>query len=579
MQRLSNEVRSNNLEQMAQEGVDVLIVGGGVTGAGSALDAAARGYRVGLVERADFGSGTSSKSTKLVHGGIRYLPQFDFALVREALVERGLLIRNAPYLVAPIGFVLPLYANAQRPLGIPFVPPGRIGLGMMLRAGLLLYDTMSGRLGIRHFRTINVAETRRAAPCLSTKGLKQSFVYYDGQTDDTRLVATLIRTASQHGALVSNYAEVTAFSMKGEQVSGATVHDHISGRDYEIKARYVINAGGVFAERIARLTGREAALSVEPAKGVHLTVPREALKMGEDAIVLPETEDGRLLFIVPWGARVTIGTTDTQGGDVEHPVAGDEDIDYLLRHVNRYMSCQLTRKDIISAWAGYRPLVRAKDAAASSKLSRTHAVIEGPKGMVSIIGGKLTTYRRMAQDVIDRVDKLDGNRSTHVTEHLPLSGSTGWKATRRQAQKRAATMGLTADIIKRLDLYGANQVVLLDIAESDPQYAARIVADLPYIMAEVVYACRYEMAMTLDDVLARRTRILLEDWAQGLEAAPAVAAVMGSELGWNVAEQKRQIAAYREVVNAQQAEVTTASAPTTRPEQAPDAAGAAALKV
>ena len=555
MERLSAVTRSANLEQMAAEQVDVLVVGGGVTGAGSALDAAARGYRVALVERADFASGTSSKSTKLVHGGIRYLPQFDFALVREALIERGLLIRNAPYLVAPLGFVLPLYADAKRPLGIPFAPPKRIGLGLMLMAGLFMYDTMSGRLGIHRFRPITVRQTRKVAPCLNTKGLKQSFIYYDAQTDDTRLTTTLIRTAALHGALIANYAEVTAFRMDGDRVVGATVRDHLSGREYQVNARYVINAGGVFAERIARLTGREAPLSVEPAKGVHITVPREAVKLGKDAIVLPETEDGRLLFLVPWGARVTIGTTDTEGGDIEHPLAASEDVEYLLRHVNRYMSCNLTRKDIISVWAGYRPLVRAKEAAASSKLSRTHAVVEGPEGMVSIIGGKLTTYRRMAQDVVDRVDTLDGNPHAHITEHLGLSGAKGWEQAQAKAQQLGSALGLAPDILKRLNLYGANQLALLELAAREPQLAARIVADLPYILAEVVYACRYEMALTLDDVLARRTRILLEDWAQGVDAAPTVARLMAAELGWDDAERERQIAQYNQVVEAQKATI------------------------
>lgn len=577
MERLSAETRSANLERMANEGVDVLIVGGGVTGAGTAVDAAARGYRVGLVERADFASGTSSKSTKLVHGGIRYLPQYDFALVREALVERGLLIRNAPYLVAPIGFVLPLYKDAQRPLGIPFVPPRKIGLGLMLRAGLAVYDTMSGRLGIRRARSISVAQTRKAAPCLSTKGLRQSFIYYDAQTDDTRLVTTLIRTASLHGALLANYTEVTAFSSSGDHVNGATVRDHIGGREYHISARYVINAGGVFAERIANLSGKEVPLRVEPAKGIHLTVPREVIRMGEDAIVLPETEDGRLLFIVPWGARVTIGTTDTEGGDVDKPLASDDDVEYLLRHINRYMSCNLRREDIISVWAGYRPLVKAKDSAASSKLSRTHAVVEGPPGMVSIIGGKLTTYRRMAQDVMDHVDKLDGNSRRHVTEHLPLTGTTGWEAAKREATRRAKQLGFADATMRRLNLYGANQLAILDIAEADAAMQQRIVADLPYIMAEVVYACRYEMALTIDDVLNHRTHILFEDWQQGLEAAPAVAQVMAAELGWDEAAQVRQLQSYRAVVAEQKQLLPTTAAPVAEHEQAPDALGEAVL--
>ena len=559
---LSAAERAAALQRMAAEGVDIFVVGGGITGAGVALDAAARGYRVGLVEKGDFAGGTSSKSTKLVHGGIRYLPQFDFALVREALVERGLLVRNAPFLVQPIGFVLPLYADAKRPLGTPIVPPRGIGMSYLLQSGLLLYDILSGRLGVRRHRRLSKRAVMQMAPCLKTEGLVDAFIYYDGQTDDTRLTATVIRTAAGHGALVANYTELTGFDLENGRISAAHVQDRMTGAEHRIPVGTVVNAGGVWAGRIEALTGGEPQIHVEPAKGVHLTVPRAALKMGKDAIVLPETEDGRLLFIVPWGARVTIGTTDTEGGDIDHPRATQDDVAYILRHIKRYMQCTLTEADIISTWAGYRPLVRSTNSAsASSKLSRTHAVIDSPGGMVTIVGGKLTTYRRMAQDTVDHISREQGDPIAHVTERLPLAGTVGRQDAARRVASAAPRDGLRPDTVTRLDRYGAAAGVILDLIAEDPALAARIVPDLPYIMAEVVYACRYEMALTLDDVLDRRVRVNFEAWDHGSAAAPAVAALMARELGWDAAEIARQVAEYRALVSQSGAGTAAAAVP------------------
>ncbi|HUS14992.1 MAG TPA: glycerol-3-phosphate dehydrogenase/oxidase, partial [Chloroflexia bacterium] len=548
MEHLGPAERAASLRRMAEDGVDVLVIGGGITGCGVALDAAARGYRVGLVEKGDFASGTSSKSTKLVHGGIRYLPQYDFGLVREALVERGLLARNAPFLVQPIGFILPLYSDAKRPLGMPFVLPFGIGMSLMLQAGLYLYDLMSGRLSIRRHRRISVASALRLAPCLKREGLKDAFIYYDGQTDDTRLTTTVLRTATLQGAAVANYAEVTGLVSNGEQICGARVRDHLAGVDLTIPARNVINAGGVFAGRIEALAGGEPQIQVKPAKGVHLTVPRHALQMGRDAIVLPETDDGRLLFLVPWGPRVTIGTTDTEGGNIDHPDAGPDDVEYLLRHVNRYMDCHLEPGDIISAWAGYRPLVSAANSqSTSARLSRTHAVVAGNGGLLTVVGGKLTTYRRMAQDVMDRVDRREGTRgrrSAHPTARLPLEGAADWPAAQDDLPALAERFGLAPDQVRRLSSYGANLRELIGLIAADPALGGRIVPDLPYLLAEVVYACRYEMALTLEDVLARRTRIAIEDWHQGAQCALDVATRMAAELGWDAAELARQIGVY-----------------------------------
>jgi glycerol-3-phosphate dehydrogenase len=429
---------------------------------------------------------------------------------------------------------------------------------MLLRAGLITYDLMSGRLGIRRHRRISKRTAARLLPCLKTNRLQDAFIYYDAQTDDSRLTVTVIRTAAMQGALVANHVELTGFIEEQGKIVGALAKDHISGETLTIKAGTVVNAGGVFAGRIeemARLQQNEEAkpdtgrIRIKPAKGVHLTVPRSALKLGRHAVVLPETDDGRLLFLVPWGSRVTIGTTDTEGGDIERPVAGADDVVYLLRHVNRYMRCELQESDIISTWAGYRPLVSSSEGAkASSRLSRTHAVLDGPGGLVTVVGGKLTTYRRMAQDTLDHIGKRQGTRTSQVTERLPLSGSEGWQSAQSDVISTASEWGLGADTVARLSSYGANSRLILDILRQEPLLAERIVSDLPYIMAEVVYACRYEMAMELADVLERRLRIGIEDWSHGVDAAPRVAALMAAELGWGEAEIKCRLERYRTLI-------------------------------
>ena len=545
MEDLSLVQRAAALEHMAAAGVDLLVVGGGITGAGVALDAAARGYRVGLVERDDFASATSSRSTKLVHGGIRYLPHFDFPLVREGLVERGRLARNAPFLVHRLGFVLPLYKENRRPLGTPIVPPRGIGLTYLLQSGLLLYDILAGRLGLARHRRIGAANAARVLPCLRTEGLLDAYVYYDGQTDDARLTLAVLRTAARHGAQLANYAAVTGFRREGGRIVSADVRDHLGERTLTIPVGTVVNAGGVFAGDIEALTGEQSHVRIQPAKGVHITVPREALGIDGAAVVFPETEDGRLMFVVPWGPRVIIGTTDTEGGDIARPEADGSDVAYILRHVNRYMRCRLTEADVISTWAGYRPLVSSRDPnVPSSRLSRTHVVVDSPGGMVTVTGGKLTTYRRMAEDAVDHVSRAQERPIRHVTEQMPLEGTDGWPAVRAGLAGAAGRYALGADTLRQLDRYGARAQVILDLLAEEPALAERIVPDLPYILAEVAFACRYEMAATLADVLDRRTHVSLEDWAHGAVAAPAVARLMARELGWSAEEAAQQLARY-----------------------------------
>lgn len=548
MQPLSSTVRMHNLSRLGSEDFDVLVIGGGVTGAGVALDAVARGYKVALVEKVDFASGTSSKSTKLVHGGIRYLPNFDFPLVREALVERGILLRNAPFLVEPVGFILPIYEGDRHPVGMPFTTPGGIGLGLILDIGLWLYDILAGRLNVKRHRHLSREQVMKLAPALKTEGLEQGFVYYDAQTNDARLTMALIHTAAQYGAVVTNYTEVTSFLIEQGKVTGARICDRLGKEEITARARYVVNATGVFAEQVEALTGDQPQAQIEPSKGVHLVFSREALELRDDAIVLPETEDKRILFIVPWQSRAVFGTTDTGSGDLDHPLATEEDISYLLNHLNRYLSVQLTKEDIISVYAGYRPLVRPRNSGNSTaKLSRTHEVLQDASGLISIVGGKLTTYRRMAQDTVDVISRRDGSiPPPHPTRSLPLQGSAGWPTMQRDLQVKGAGLGLSPSTIEHLGRsYGSEALSLLNLVENDASLARRLIDDLPYIRAEVVYACRAEMAMTPYDVLARRTSITLEDRDRGLGIVDEVAALMAKELNWSPAEQEARIDAFR----------------------------------
>jgi glycerol-3-phosphate dehydrogenase len=541
--------RQAALQAMAEKPLDVLVIGGGVTGAGVALDAAARGYRVGLVERGDFASGTSSWSTKLVHGGIRYLPEFDIALVREALIERGRLLRNASHLVHPLAFILPLYASSRHPVGIPIAPPFGIGLGFILDAGLWVYDVLAGKENVGEHRRISREQTIERAATLIPDGIKTGYIYYDAQTDDTRLTMTVLRTAAAHGAQIANYADAVRFAHEDERITGAFVRDTLTptGAEWLVRARHVVNATGVWAEQTERLAGESPELHIAPSKGVHLVFDRAALGIGEEAIVLPETEDGRIIFIVPWQSRALVGTTDTPVRAIERPVATDDDISYLLDHLNRYLRRRLGRDDVLTSFAGNRPLlrVRRRGGGRVARLSRSHEVVESDAGLISVSGGKLTTYRRMAQDVLDRIDRREKHTLTHPTLKLTLRGSSGWAEARPAVRTRGRALGLTDDIIDHLGgAYGADALRVLALVEQDTSLGAQLLADLPYIRAEVVYSCREEMALTLEDVLQRRTHIALEDRLQGTGIASGVARLMAEELGWDAEAETRQIESY-----------------------------------
>lgn len=555
MNNFSAQARSSNLERMARERFDVLVIGGGITGAGVALDAAARGYSVALVERNDFASGTSSKSTKLAHGGIRYLPQFDFALVHEALIERGLMLENVPFLVRPIGFVLPIYAGDRHPVGLPVSLPFGLGIGLELNIGLWIYDVMAGKRNIARHQWISRAKALSLAPSLKADGLKEAFIYYDAQLDDARLTVIGLRTAARWNAAIANHAEVIRFERADGKLSSALVRDKLTGREFAVQARHIVNAGGIFAERIEALTGDEPKIQVQPSKGVHLVFDHKDIPLLDLAIVLPETEDGRILFVIPWESRVLVGTTDTSGGDLDHPVATGEDIVYLIRHVNRYLHVNVTPQQVLSTYAGYRPLVRSRDQKQGKDLSRTHAIIEGDSGLVSIVGGKLTTWRLMGQDTVDHLAKRDGAPLRHPTEHLPLLGAERWQETQHELERRSRLLGLNAAVQEHLGFYyGSESLAILDLIEHDRSLGEPLIADLPYLRAEVTHATRSEMALTLEDMLARRLRIAIEAKQGGAEVAEQVAALMALQLGWSAGQQREEIEAYRTWVGKENAE-------------------------
>lgn len=552
----SAATRRQALQDMVSRPLDVLVIGGGVTGAGTALDAAARGYRVGLIERADFASGTSSRSTKLIHGGIRYLPQFDLPLVREALLERGRLLRNAPHLVRPLAFILPLYGSSRHPVGLTIAPPKGIGLDLILDTGLFMYDELAGKENVGRHRRIDPVEALARAKCLTGDDLKTGFVYYDAQTDDARLTLAVLRTAVDYGALAANYTAASRFFRDASgRIAGVFVRqtlDPSEGQELLLKARHVVNATGVWAEETERLAGDAPNLSIAPSKGTHLVLRRETLDLGDEAIVLPETADGRIIFIVPWLSRALVGTTDDGVDRISDPVASDQEIDYLLGHLNKFVRRPVSRDDIVATYAGYRPLLRLRKGRTPSRLSRTHTVVESADGLVTVSGGKLTTYRVMAQDVMDRIDAREGHKKRHVTLNLRLRGAKDLPSTREQVESRAQALGLPSAVNAHLlRTYGDDATDVLALAESEPLLTERLIADLPYLAAEIVYAIRQEMAITVEDALSRRTRISLEDAHRGLSVASRVAAHMARELGWTDMETQRQIADYRRYAVAQ----------------------------
>ena len=510
------------LRRVADETFDVLIIGGGITGAGCALDAATRGLRVALVEAHDFASGTSSKSSKLVHGGLRYLQNGELRLVYEALAERQTLTRNAPHLVHMLPFLLPIFRDAG------FIDR-RLGRGLGL--AMWGYDLTGGfRYGKLHER-LSKTEALVRFPTLDAARLTYAYVYYDATADDARLTLSIARTAAFHGAAVANYSPVQSLTHDpAGHVTGAIIV--ADGVTIAVRARVVINATGVWSDRIRALDRDATAPMIRPAKGIHITVPRSLIR-NEIAAVLPVPGDKRTVFVVPWGDFTYVGTTDTDHeGSLDDPRCTDDDVAYLLRTINASLSHPIGADDIVGAWAGLRPLVAAtRGGGRSSDLSRRHLVHTAPSGLITVTGGKLTTYRRMAQESIDRAIRVLGLRGHRcLTKRVPLVGA-------ERIERNAAGLHLA-------QRYGSEASAIVALARQ-PELAQPLIPGLPYLRAEVVFAARHEMAQTVDDVLSRRTRSRLLARTASMAAASDVAQLLGTELGLSAETQHEQVTAYR----------------------------------
>jgi glycerol-3-phosphate dehydrogenase len=546
---LSDAARTEALRNLSSAGrppgdeLDVLVVGGGVVGAGCALDAATRGLQVGLVEARDWASGTSSRSSKLVHGGLRYLEMLDFGLVREALRERGLLLqRLAPHLVRPVSFLYPLKHKVwERPY---------------VGAGIFLYDAMAASSGTasglpRH-RHLTRRGARRLAPDLRPDALVGAIRYSDAQVDDARHTMELVRTAATYGAHVANRARVVTFLREGERVVGARVRDEATGAEIDVRARQVINATGVWTDETQEMVGRRGRLRVRSSKGVHLVVPKDRISSATGLILRTASS---VLFVIPWGRHWIVGTTDTDWAlDKAHPAATAADIDYLLAQVNEVLLTPLTRDDVEGVYAGLRPLLSG-ESDSTSRLSREHTVAHPAPGLVVVAGGKYTTYRVMAADAVDAaVQGLGRAVGPSVTADVPLVGAVGWPAVWNQRHLLAQRSGLHQERVEHLlRRYGVLTEQVLDLVATDPGLAEPLPGADDYLRAEVVHSTANEGARHVDDVLTRRTRISIESWDRGLAAAEVAAELMGDVLGWSTSRREAEVERYRERVAAERA--------------------------
>ncbi|MGI8795291.1 MAG: FAD-dependent oxidoreductase [Acidimicrobiia bacterium] len=528
--------RSEALRRLGEERFDVLVVGGGITGAGVALDAASRGFRTALVERHDFASGTSSKSSKLIHGGLRYLQQREFVLVYENLAERQVALRNAPHLVRVLPFLVPLMTRDglfNRKLARAF------------GTALWMYDLTGGlRIGKRHSR-ISKEKALVHMPTLRPDRLSGAYVYYDARTDDARLTLALCRSAAAHGAVVANYAGVTGV-LKDDQgkVRGARIE--ADGESIEVGADSVVNAAGVWADEVRRLDEGNDPDSLRPAKGIHITVPWAKVR-NDMAAIIPVPKDKRSVFVVPWGDLTYVGTTDTDyDGPIDDAQCAPEDIAYLLGALNATVTEPVTEADVVGTWAGLRPLLRDATSERTADLSRRHAVGRSESGVVTVTGGKLTTYRKMADDTVDVVAAFLGKRRRRCrTKRLRLVGGEGFEPPAESLEPSTHS--------HLAGRYGTEADAVQELIEADPALGEPLVPGLPYLRAEAVFAVRHEMARTLDDVLARRTRARLLARDASARVADDVARLVGAELGWSDAERTREVEDYRAAVKAERA--------------------------
>jgi len=496
---------------------DIVVVGGGATGVGVAIDAASRGYGVLLLEQSDFGKGTSSRSTKLAHGGVRYLEQGNIGLVMEALKERGLLLQNAPHIVHDLAFVVPNYDWWEAPF---------YGLG------LKLYELLAGKYGFGKSRLLSREETLKRIPTLKTDGLRGGAIYYDGQFDDARLLIHIMFTAFEQGATLLNYVEVTGFTKDTQDfVNGVLARDTETGEELRASAKIVINATGAFSDRLRQKAQPAAVPMIKPSQGIHLVFGPEFLQ-ADSAVLVPHTSDGRVLFAIPWHGHTLVGTTDTPVTNAElEPVAKEQEIAFVLATAGQYLEKAPRREDVLSVFAGIRPLVRSSGSIATAALSRDHVIHIDTSGLMTITGGKWTTYRHMAEDCIDQAATLGQlTDAPCVTHHLKIHG-----------------FSLDVKQLGDLAIYGSDAVEIQKLVGADPKLGRKLHPALPYIGAEVIWAVQQEMARTIEDVLARRMRALFLNARAALEMAPAVAELMAGELGWDEREQEKQLAAFQAV--------------------------------
>ena len=503
---------------------DMIVVGGGATGVGVAIDAAARGYDVLLLEQSDFGKGTSSRSTKLAHGGVRYLEQGNIGLVMEALKERGLLLQNAPHIVHDLGFVVPNYDWWDAPF---------YGLG------LKLYQLLAGKYGFGKSRILSKEETLKHLPTLKTEGLRGGAVYYDGQFDDARLLIHMVVTAFEQGATLLNYVVVTSLTKDAQGfVDGVSARDVETGNEFRATAKVVVNATGAFSD-VLRLKAEPSAESmIVPSQGIHLVFNSSFLQ-GESAVMVPHTSDGRVLFAIPWHGHTLVGTTDTSIAVATlEPVAMEREIEFVLATAGQYLTKAPTRDDVLSVFAGIRPLVGARGVTSTAAVSRDHLINIDRSGLVTVCGGKWTTYRHMAEECVDQAATLaQFPEKPCVTHHLHIHGFH--IATKEEAAKQFGSLAV----------YGADARKILKLIENDGRLGEQLHAALPYVKAEVVWGVRHEMARTVEDILARRTRALFLNAHAAVEMAPTVADLMASELGWDELTQSLQLSRFREVAS------------------------------
>jgi glycerol-3-phosphate dehydrogenase len=492
---------------------DCLVIGGGATGLGTGVEAASRGLRTLLVEKTDFAKGTSSRATKLAHGGVRYLAQGNISLVREALRERGLMIKNAPHLAHPLKFVIPAYRLWE-------IPYYGVGLG--------IYDLMSGKLSLGRSKMLNASQTIQHLPTVEQSQLRGGILYFDGQFDDARLATTLGHTFSDLGGVVANYVELTGLTKKNDKVAGAILHDREGGAEFEVSARVVVNATGVFVDSVRKMDEPASSKMLAVSQGAHLVLPKEFLP-GTSALMVPKTSDGRVLFGIPWHGRLILGTTDAEVPEpVEEPRIQKHEISFILSEAARYLAKDPTESDVLSCYAGLRPLVKAAQAGSTAGLSRDHTVVISPSGLITITGGKWTTYRKMGEDCVNRVTQIGNFPAVPSrTAALPLHGSS--------------TSAETFSPPAHLAVYGSDRKRVENLAASEKGLGDLLNDHLPYLQAEVVWAVREEMARTVEDVLARRTRALLLDSSAAAKAAPRVAEILAKELHRDASWQMKQV--------------------------------------